>query len=139
MSGTSHLAGGFEWMHGVGFGPLDDDADDAPLAAARQLIEDLVTCIDVCEAMARAIDCLVCRTNEIGGEEFDRLQNLIFAIRQVHDVAHLLTGGERMSRWIAVDELVEHDDPDFGPAWPDVRRRMADVLQRAERMTNDGR
>lgn len=91
-----------------------------------QLEEDLMTIVDVCDAMARRADWMKNPSLEHG------------AIWDAHDIAHVLAGGDlTRGSWTALRSALEQPDPFgyFGPAWPDVRLRMADVLARAEEMT----
>lgn len=90
------------------------------------LEDDFMTIIDFCDAMARAFT-----ETHRGG-----LRYMAFAVSQAHDIAHVLEGGDRMLSWHTVRGILE-DNPqwEFGPAWPDVRQRMTDVLKRAEEMT----
>lgn len=86
-----------------------------------QVRADLITCIDFCDAMVWGID--------RGGDD---VSVLTLAIRDAHDIAHVLEGGDKTRDWNTVKWLCEQDDPAFGPAWPDVRRRMAELIERLE-------
>lgn len=85
-----------------------------------------LTIIDFCDAMAQRYLSVL-----RGGVRY------MSAIRQAHDIAHVLEGGPRTLSWHTVTGLCgpQQVEQDFGPAWPDVRLRMADVLARAEEMT----
>lgn len=83
-------------------------------ARYEQRVADLMTIMDFCDAMAA-------RTP--------------FA-RMMHALAHRVT--DDSERWVDL-ELVEalagigDEESDlYGPAWPDVRRRMLDLLERVQ-------
>lgn len=111
--------------------PAQRDELDAAIASTRirdaQLRDDLVTCIDFCDGVGLAI-----------AAGWDDITILLDGICEAHDIAHVLTGGDRTMDWTTVLFLVadgdDQDNPAFGPAWPDVRRRMAEVIARAEGM-----
>lgn len=92
--------------------------------SGAQLRADYMTIIDFCDAMARAFT-----EHHRGG-----LKYMVYAVRQAHDIAHVLEGGDKTLSWHTVRGLLESSDTNrqFGPAWPDVRLRMVDVLARAE-------
>lgn len=77
--------------------------------------DDLMTIIDFCDAMAR------CEPN---------------AVALAHELAHRLS--DETDRYVNFRRLKKYaDSPDWlsslhGPAWPDVRRRMLDLLERTQ-------
>lgn len=89
-----------------------------------QILAGLITCIDVCDAMAQMY---------LGNEQRGGIRYMS-VVRQVHDIAHVLAGGDKTLSWHTVKAMIEHEDERaaFGPAWPDVRRRMAELIERLE-------
>ena len=87
------------------------------------LANDLMTIIDFCREMV---------------PQLEPQWAARFAIREAHDIAHVLEGGARtMKPWRAVTQILDGGS-DFRIAsdvWPDVSRRMASVLARAEAMS----
>ena len=106
-----------------------EPVDEMESAINERIIADLMTCLDVCDAMAHLM------MSEPAGSESAYCAHL--AIFDVHDVANVLTGGDSMQGWGLLRGFIadtEDKKGSYGPAWPDVRSRMADVLARAERM-----
>lgn len=76
---------------------------------------DLTTIIDLCYAASLGID------------QDD-------AIADLHDMAHVLAGGDRVLRWRSIPKLLEFSDrSSLGIAWPDVKRRGIELLTRLEK------
>lgn len=82
----------------------------------------LVTVIDFCNEMA-----LVISSHEGDGTYEPE------AIRDCHDITHALAGGDRTRDWRWVTAWVTDLEgaPGLSEAWPDVQRRMAEVLDLA--------
>lgn len=84
--------------------------------------DDLITIIDLCyEAVLAG-----------GGTR---------VMRELHDMAHVLEGGDRTRpNWLNVETLLGFDDhlTNASPAWPDVKRRGIELLERLERGTTGG-
>lgn len=86
--------------------------------AVIQQRDDLVTIVDFCDAMARL-------------EDVPRFM-LEHAIFVCHDIAHVLLGAEPTDDWLDFKWLIGNRL--IGELPYDVRRRMAEVIERAEAM-----
>ena len=94
-----------------------------------QLEDDLMAIIDFCHEMGTSIRA-----------DWSDPRNECRAIWDAHDIAHVLTGGDaRDDAWRDAHLALKHrpdDDENLSEAWPDVKRRMVDVIQRAEEKAN---
>lgn len=93
------------------------------------ITDDLITIVDFCNEMATSIR----------GDWSDPLSECR-TIWDAHDIAHVLTGGDRkIADWSHARAFSNGDDEDdrFSASWPDVRRRMAEVIKRATTASND--
>lgn len=93
--------------------------------------DDLITIIDLANECAESID----------SEAFDQLYD-VGMIRDLHDMAHVITGGDRTRDWgwlaASLNPASPGDEPPRTPAWPDVKRRGIELLERLERGTTGG-
>ena len=83
-----------------------------------QAIADLLTLIDFCNLVIVTIY-----------SDYDSR----CAIRDAHDMAHVLTGGDRARDWTSIKYVLKYDEG-YWPesAGPDVRLRMRELLERLE-------
>ena len=56
------------------------------------------------------------------------------AIMDAHDIAHVLLGGDRTRKWEWAKDWTSQPKPrDVTQAWPDVRVRMKELIERLEK------
>ncbi len=103
---------------------LDIIEDWRRLKAGEQQVADLVTIVDFCNEMATSIR-----------NDYTDPRSEARAIWDAHDMAHVLTGGDRTRKPWSVDWTLgdgEFDEEQFSPAASDVFRRMKELRDRME-------
>lgn len=92
---------------------------------AEQRCEDLMTLLDFCNEAAWWVnDMWHPAGNSSPKPEVD-------AIRDAHDMAHVILGGDRTRDWIAFADAITGWPEDMGTeAWPDVQRHCLALFQR---------
>lgn len=95
-----------------GQGGATEPTDPLGAWVERGVVEDLLSTIDFCKEAAG-----------VGAKE---------VIYDAHDLAVVITGGERARKWDWLHDWLSMMQPRGSTtAWPDVRERMRDVLERA--------
>lgn len=98
------------------------------------IAEDLMTIIDFCNEIRASEE------SNLGDKWYD-----MTSLAEAHDIAHVLMGGDSVvsppygsdTKWHFSKIMCKEEDGDLWghtDAWPDVRRRMADVITKAEGM-----